>query len=120
MAIQQLGHLPSPLGGVFFHGPRCAACSVGEACAFFMRVLPPAGWHPSAHPWQREVRVVLRGPALALATAIPVHPHDGSLFKISYQVWDAGTYRWVGVIMKMRVSQLKDCENKRVSACVRA
>lgn len=93
--VQQPGHLPS--GGVFFHGPECAECSAGEPCSFVMRVLPPAGWLPSAHPRQRELRVVLGGPALALATATPLHPHDGSGFKISYQVWDAGTYRWVAV-----------------------
>jgi len=64
-------------GGVLFPDGRAGAGTVGAG----------------VHPRQREVRVLLEGPAWGLGRAVALPPLDGSLFQITYQLWDPGMYR---------------------------
>ncbi|CAI5492124.1 unnamed protein product, partial [Closterium sp. Naga37s-1] len=109
-------------GGVVVDGRGCSRCVRGEQCSFHVWVRPPARWVlPPVAPasseqengaeggnkgegesssgssmepswWKKDVTLSLLGPALGHGEVQCLDPPACSHLRISYRLWDAGTY----------------------------
>ncbi|CAI7744179.1 unnamed protein product [Closterium sp. NIES-53] len=93
------GEYESP-SGVIIHGSGCSACLRGQRCSFLVSIRPPAHWiapeqadKGSKHTWwQRDLSLLLRGPALAHGDVRCLDPPSCTELSVSYRVWDIGEY----------------------------
>ncbi|GJP53826.1 hypothetical protein CLOM_g12959 [Closterium sp. NIES-68] len=112
------GDYSSP-SGVVVHGPGCASCLRGQRCSFLVSISPPAHWiepgqadraqqdgqadggnsssssgsSSSKHTWwQKDLTLLLRGPALAHGDVRCLDPPSCLDLSVSYRVWDIGEY----------------------------
>ncbi|CAI6006796.1 unnamed protein product [Closterium sp. NIES-65] len=86
--------------GVVIHGPGCSACLRGQRCSFLVSIRAPAHWiapeqadKGSKHTWwQRDLSLLLRGPALAHGDVRCLDPPHCLELSVAYRVWDIGEY----------------------------
>ncbi|CAI5496205.1 unnamed protein product, partial [Closterium sp. Naga37s-1] len=86
--------------GVVIHGRGCSECLRGQRCSFLVSIRAPAHWiapeqtdKGSKHTWwQRDLSLLLRGPALAHGDVRCLDPPGCLELSVSYRVWDIGEY----------------------------